>query len=179
MFAWADASIPWVEYKWRAHHVLPGTLHAMNRLEIVLEESSWRKDDQCGGSQTWSSFSLFTADSILPTLFMYSASKFVQRLYIKSVLMHFPHRKRERDRWRTLALGSCQASTRRPAGWQRDDRWGPFPCVQGRLPLPDSVQLAKQGELPRKAAEVWKLTASDHCGVKWTHEMRHQGCCLE
>lgn len=75
--------------------------------------------------------------------------------------------------------GPAKASARRPAGWQRDDRWGPFPCVQGRLPLPDSVQLAKQGELPRQTAEVWKLTASDHCGVKWTHEMRHQGCCLE
>lgn len=54
----------------------------------------------------------------------------------------------------TCPLALPRASAGRPAGWQKDDRWRPFPCVEGRLPLPDSVQLAKQGELPTQTAEV-------------------------
>lgn len=100
---------------------------------------------------------LFTADSTRPALFRYFASKFIQNVVSKIFASAFSSQLREgeRDRWGTLAFSPCPGALAVcPTGWQRNDRWRPFPCVPGRLPLPDSVQLAKQGELPRQTAKV-------------------------
>lgn len=100
---------------------------------------------------------LVSADSTLLTVRMYFASKSVWKV---GSGVSAAAQAGQRDRWGTLA--APRAAAGRPAGGRGDDGWRPFPWAQGRLPPPDSVQLAKQGELPRQTAEAGKLTANDH-----------------
>lgn len=85
----------------------------------------------------------------------------------------------QRKKSKDIFLMALARGLSRVPHWPEDDRCYLSPCVLGRLLWPVPAKLAKQGELPRQTTEVWELTAPAHCGVKRTHETRHQGCCLE